>query len=276
MGGFTPPLAGDPRVRSVRVVTLSRTLADVSATRIREGVKELADSIQQHGLLVPPVVMVRDKQVVLLAGARRVAAASSLGWQTMEAFWIGSAQEMAEWFAADAMAHDVHPSTAPLPMTWAQIGTMYDRLIFLLPRGNFTSAMVANTGVHRGDLQGSAFLVRTMQRHGDARVRKFAREVLAEADSGLRKPHSGVRLVREFEVAPGGPVAKITAQEQAKIIGNLPGQVAGLVAALELLIPMHPDLPKEAREAGGKALSELGRAVTRVGRILRSNEENPK
>lgn len=274
MGGFTPPLEGDPRVRPVRIDTLSRTLTEVSKTRVREGIRELSNSIDQHGLLVPPVVMVKDKQVILLGGARRVAAVASLGWQSVNAFWIGSAQEMAEWFAADALAHGVHPSTAPLPMSWTQVGTTYDRLLSLLPRGNFTTAMVESTGIHRGDIQGAATLVRAIRDDPDERIRAYARVLLLESEDGARKPHAAVRYLRDYQAAPDGPAPRTDAAEQARIITNLVDQVAGLTHALELLIPVHPNLSTEARRAGGEALANLGRAVTRVGRVLRA-EENP-
>jgi hypothetical protein len=104
-------------------------------------------------------------------------------------------------------------------------------------------------------------------------VRRYARNLLNESEQGVRKPHAAVQHVRVFESAPGGPTARISAVEQAKIITNLGGQVAGLITALELLIPIHTELSKEAREAGGKTLAELGRAVTRVGRVLRAVEE---
>ncbi len=274
MERFVSDLADDPRVRPVRIDTLSTTLTDVSKARVQQGIRVLADSITQHGLLVPPVVMVKDRQVILLAGARRVAAVAQLGWRSVNAFWIGSAQEMVEWFEADQKAHDVHPSTAPLPMTWTQVGTAYDRLLKLLPRGNFTTAMVENTGLHRGDIQGAAVLVRAMLSDGDERVRRYARNMLAESEAGVRKPHAAVRHLREYQAAPGGPEAKIDAKQQAVIIGNLQGQVAGLVTALDLLLPVHPDLSDEHRRAGGESLARLSRVVTRVGRVLRE-KENP-
>lgn len=234
----------------------------------------LATSIEQHGLLVPPVVVVKDRKVVLLEGARRVAAQASLGGQYMDAFWVGNAEEFAEWLAADVEAQAAYDSAAPVPMSWTHLGIAYDRALKLLPRGNFTTAYTAAKGVHRGDVQGAATLVRAMRSHEDERVRRYARNLLNESEAGVRKPHAAVSILRRYEAAPGGPEAKISAQEQGKIIGNLIGQVAGLVTALDLLNPIHQDLSEEAREAGGKALAELGRVVTRVGRVLRSKEDD--
>lgn len=274
MGGFTSRLEGDPRVRPARIDTLSETIGDVSGpARLRESLEPLRTSMLQHGLLVPPCVMVKDRKVVLLAGARRVAAAGSHGLEMVDAFWVGSAQEFGEWLEADREAQDAHDSAKPAPMTWTQIGTFYARALALLPRGNFTTAFCESTGVNRGDVQGAAFLVRTMNDHEDDRVRRYARAVMAECEAGVRKPHAAVRYVREYALAPGGPSAKIDAAEQAKIITNLAGQVAGLTAALELLIPVHPDLSDEARKTGGQVLADLGRVVTRVGRVLRTQED---
>lgn len=253
--------------------TLSATLTDVSETRPRLHIEKLATSIEQHGLLVPPVVMVKDRQVVLLEGSRRVAASASLGRNTIDAFWVGSANEFGEWLEADREAQEAHPSAAAVPMSWTSLGIAYDRLLRLLPRGNFTTAYCAAKGVGRGDAQGAAFLVRTMRGHEDERVRRYARNLLHESEQGVRKPHAAVQHVRVFESAPGGPTARINAVEQAKIITNLGGQVAGLITALELLIPVHAELSKEAREAGGRTLADLGRAVTRVGRVLRAQDQ---
>jgi ParB-like nuclease family protein len=245
----------------------------VSPARVKADTSALAASIEQHGLLVPPCVMVKDRQVILLGGSRRVAASAALGKQTIEAFWVGSAQEFAEWLEADAKARTTWASAAAKPMTWTEVGIWYDRSLKLLPRGNFTTAFCENVPANRGDVQGAAFIVRTMRDHEDERVRRYARAVMAEVESGVRKPHAAVRYVREYALAPGGPSAKIDAAEQAKIITNLQGQVAGLISALELLIPVHPELADSARKTGGETLANLGRVVTRVGRVLRTKED---
>lgn len=273
MGGFTSPLADDPRVRPARIDSLSETITEVSGpNRLKGSLEPLRTSMLQHGLLVPPCVMVKDRKVVLLAGARRVASAASHGLDMVDAFWVGSAQEFAEWLDADRAAHLSYDSAKPAPMTWAQIGTWYDRSLNLLPRGNFTTAFCENTGANRGDVQGAAFLVRTARGHEDERVQRYARAVLAECEAGVRKPHASVRYVREYIAAPGGPEARIDAAEQEKIIRNLKAQVAGLTAGLELLLPVHPELRPEARKEGGQTLADLGRIVTRVGRVLRTDE----
>lgn len=245
----------------------------MSRTRAAKSIEPLKASIQEHGMLVPPVVTVKDRKVVLLEGSRRVAAAAALGLDLIEAFWVGAADEFAEWLVADRVIQEADPSLAALPFTWTELGTAYDRALKLLPRGNFTTAYCWSKDVNRGDVQGAALLVRAMRDHADERVRNYARNLLAESEAGVRKPHAAVRYVREFEAAPGGPEAKLSAAEQAKIITNLQGQVAGLITGLELLLPLHPDLAEEARKAGGQSLADLGRAVTRVGRALRGGQE---
>lgn len=269
MGGFTSPLEGDPRVRSIRI----DTIRDESGTERKRGLGGLKTSLEQHGLLVPPAVMVINKQVTLLEGSRRVAAAASLGWHVIDAFWLSSPAELTEWYEADTLAQGALDSARPAPMTWTQIGALYDYLARVLPKGNFVDGFCVNHRINRGDAQGAAFLLRTMRDHGDERVREYARVMMAESEAGARKPHSAVRFVREYALAPGGPSAKVDAAEQAKIITNLQGQVAGLISALELLVPIHPSLSVEARKVGGQSLADLGRVVSRVGRVLREKGE---
>lgn len=270
MGGFTSRLAGDPRVRPVRIDSVQD---DTRPARKSQGLQALATSIEQHGLLVPPVVTVKDRQVLLLGGARRLAAAAMLGRETVDAFWVGGPVEMSEWLDADLEAQGAHDSAEALPMTWTQLGFWYRRILDTLPRGNFIDALCRNTRQHRGDIQGADYLIRTMREHEDERVRRYARAMLRESEEGVRKPHAAVRYVREFEAAPGGPESKVSAAEQAKIIANLAGQAAGIQTALELLLPVHPDLSADARKQGGESLANLGRVVSRVGRVLREKEE---
>lgn len=85
---FDPTAGDDHKVSELRHIKLNDIIANPDQPRRQfdeEGLRELTESIKQHGILQPIVVTPKDGQYEIVAGERRFRAATAAGLKTIPA-----------------------------------------------------------------------------------------------------------------------------------------------------------------------------------------------
>jgi len=73
------------RYEEVKIDLIDVGIGEVRHRKVEENIQELIDSIEQFGLLQPPVLFQKDGRYELIAGQRRLRAVKELGWDKIPA-----------------------------------------------------------------------------------------------------------------------------------------------------------------------------------------------
>jgi ParB family chromosome partitioning protein len=222
-------------------------IGERSRTEMRD-IESLARSIRERGMLHPPVVRRVGKQIVLVAGQRRIAAARQLGWDETPVTFAESVHDEIEALYAEG-----EENTEREPFTAAEAVAHRRRIHDAIAR------QAKERQGERTDLQPSANLAPSQPAH-ERKTRTRTARATGFGHTSLDKAERVVSLA-EDETQPE-PVRKV-AKQAAENLAQHGAKVDREFKAVEQAVAENSDHAQAYQDAQWRKnlAKELGRLV---------------